>query len=263
MTAAFLGAFSSPSAAAGGAATTTMPNSPVSSSSNQPGNQLVISGQASLFLARDATGNQVVLKKTVARTKEKAEEAQREVFILRKCNHGNIVSFCGAWNKPLEVGEGLEVNLVIELCYGGNLLDYQRSREASGRRLTELEIVRILVQAARAVEHLHKFDPPVAHRDVKLENFLLATRDNAKVIKLCDLGSATMERTVIKTKEQRAALESQVERLTTPFYRAPELCDLYSRKEISEQVDIWSLGCLLVSGTRRFPPRGGGEVLDD
>ena len=41
----------------------------------------------------------------------------------------------------------------------------------------------------------------------------------------------------------RVAEEERIEKYTTPNYRAPEMCDLYSGKLISEKVDIWALGC--------------------
>ena len=43
-------------------------------------------------------------------------------------------------------------------------------------------------QMCQAVEHMHTQKPPIIHRDLKVENFLLA---KGGVIKLCDFGSAT------------------------------------------------------------------------
>ena len=37
----------------------------------------------------------------------------------------------------------------------------------------------------------------------------------------------------------------QIQRNTTPMYRAPEMIDLYSNKPVNEKADIWALGCLL------------------
>ena len=199
--------------------------------------------QASLFLARDLTGREVVLKRTTARSREQLDSAQNEVSLLRKIRHPNVVGFCGVWTRPLQP-YGTEVNLLIELCPGGHLLELRRRREEAGRPLTEQEIVRLFVQCCRGVECLHRFDPPVAHRDVKLENLLLGGEDG-RIVKLCDFGSATTRRTLVTTKEERARLEEEVLRLTTPSYRAPELVDLYSRKLVSEHVDVWALGCVL------------------
>jgi AP2-associated kinase len=202
-----------------------------------------MTSQASLFLARDLTGKEVVLKRTTARSREQLDSAQNEVSLLRKIRHPNVVAFCGVWIRPLQPF-GAEINLLMELCPGGNLLDLQRRREQAGRPLTEQEIVRLFVQCCRGVECLHRFDPPVAHRDVKLENLLLGGEDG-RTVKLCDFGSATTRRTLVTTKEERVRLEEEVLRLTTPSYRAPELVDLYSRKLVSEQVDVWALGCAL------------------
>ena len=42
-----------------------------------------------------------------------------------------------------------------------------------------------------AVSVLHSSNPPIVHRDLKLENLLINTKRNG--IKLCDFGSATTE----------------------------------------------------------------------
>jgi hypothetical protein len=63
-----------------------------------------LSSQASLFLARDLTGKEVVLKRTTARTKEQLTSAQSEVSLLRKIRHPNVVAFCGVWTRPLHPG---------------------------------------------------------------------------------------------------------------------------------------------------------------
>lgn len=37
----------------------------------------------------------------------------------------------------------------------------------------------------------------------------------------------------------------QVQRNTTPMYRAPECLDTYSNYPIDHRIDIWALGCIL------------------
>jgi serine/threonine protein kinase len=209
-------------------------------------------GQASLFLAQYLLNTsttrgpfEIVVKKTIAKNREQLEQAEQEISILRKVNHVNIVKFIGAFSKPLE-GGGREISLLIEYCALGNLLTFSQSRLSMGKPLTEFEIVQFFVQACRGVERLHLLG--IAHRDLKLENLLLAGGEdsgNKIIIKICDLGSATTKRIRATTKQERATLEAEVERLTTQSYRAPELVDLFSRKLVSEQVDIWALGCIL------------------
>ena len=44
---------------------------------------------------------------------------------------------------------------------------------------------------------------------------------------------------------QRTKVEEDSQRATTPAYRAPEICDLYSNFPIDQRQDMWALGCLL------------------
>ncbi|KAJ3361831.1 Ark1/Prk1 protein kinase Ppk29, partial [Kappamyces sp. JEL0680] len=66
--------------------------------------------------------------------------------------------------------------------------------------------------------------------------------------KLCDFGSCT---TVITPADSFLAiqeirkLEDEIAKFTTLQYRAPEMCDLYSKRGLNEKVDIWALGVLL------------------
>lgn len=75
------------------------------------------------------------------------------------------------------------------------------------------------------------------------------------VYKLCDFGSATTRTiqpgTVMGIQEIRM-LEEEISKATTLQYRAPELCDLYQRKGISEKVDIWVCLLIYIDKSRRW-----------
>nr|CAD7402866.1 unnamed protein product [Timema poppensis] len=68
---------------------------------------------------------------------------------------------------------------------GGSLVDVLTARSTA---LPPDTVCTVFWQACRAVQHMHSQQKPVAHRDLKIENFLLSS-DGA--IKLCDFGSAT------------------------------------------------------------------------
>lgn len=63
----------------------------------------------------------------------------------------------------------------MDYCEKGDLLDHIRARGA----LTESESRHFFRQIISAVQYLHSLD--IAHRDLKCENVLLATKDRVKI----------------------------------------------------------------------------------
>lgn len=59
---------------------------------------------------------------------------------------------------------------------------------------------------------------------------------------------------------QQEILE-EIEKVTTPIYRAPEQIDLYKGARIGCPVDIWALGCVMFTLMYHRPPFQEGEKL--
>lgn len=91
---------------------------------------------------------------------------------------------------------------------------------------------------------MHTRTPPIAHRDIKLENILIASDGS---LRLCDFGSCSTRSGPIRSKAERVDEQDVIDRFTTRVYRAPEMVDLYSGVAIDHRVDVWALGCLLYS----------------
>lgn len=115
----------------------------------------------------------------------------------------------------------------------------------SGAAFDSTQVLQIFYQICNSVQYLHTQDPPIIHRDLKLENFIISTNYQ---IKLCDFGSATI--TIFHpdntwSVNKRNLIEDEIAKQTTPMYRAPEMLDLYNNYKIDTQADIWALGCVL------------------
>lgn len=110
----------------------------------------------------------------------------------------------------------------------------------------------ILKDVCRGLLHMHSQTPPIAHRDIKIENILLSD----KRFKLCDFGSASSETLIYDGSKQFDIFGADTgskrvdqafedfERFTTMMYRPPEMIDKYMKWNVTTKVDIWMLGCV-------------------
>jgi cyclin G-associated kinase len=203
-------------------------------------------GFAFVFVAQDiSTGKEYALKRLLANDDEKNKAIVEEVKYLKKLSgHPHIINFvtAAAIGKAQSDHGQSEYLLLTELCSGGQLIDELNRR---GRPLQFDQVLCVFFQTCRAVQHMHKQQPPIIHRDLKAENLLISSQGT---IKLCDFGSATTETHDPDSSWsaiQRSLVEDEITKNTTPMYRAPEMLDLYQNFPINQACDIWALGCLL------------------
>uniref|UniRef100_A0A8D0P188 Cyclin-G-associated kinase n=1 Tax=Sus scrofa TaxID=9823 RepID=A0A8D0P188_PIG len=220
-------------------------------------------GFAFVYEAQDlGSGREYALKRLLSNEEEKNRVIIQEVCFMKKLSgHPNIVQFCSAASigkEESDTGQA-EFLLLTELCKG-QLVEFLKKVESKGPLSCDT-VLKIFYQTCRAVQHMHKQKPPIIHRDLKVENLLLS---NQGTIKLCDFGSAT---TISHypdyswSAQQRALVEEEITRNTTPMYRTPEIVDLYSNFPIGEKQDIWALGCILYLLCFRQHPFEDGAKL--
>ena len=133
----------------------------------------------------------------------------------------------------------------MELCEWTlfNLISQRETRfKETGIGISEPELIRILDDVTCAIMHMHSQNPPIAHRDIKIENVLRGTDGTWK---LCDFGSCSTLRINNVLPNERSKIEDEITKSTTPLYRAPEQLDLFLDYPIGERVDVWALGCVL------------------
>ena len=192
-------------------------------------------GYGYVFEVSDSKGNKYALKKMNILNKVQYQNILHEVQIWKK------ISTCPNIVKLLDVSETQsEVDILMELCTEGSLLDYINN---SDDNIPENIALNIIKNIATGLEGMHTLSPPIAHRDVKIENVLRF----GNIFKLCDFGSASSDTLIPEkeTKESRRDKFDIYERNTTFMYRPPEMVDEYGSYPVNEKVDIWALGCIL------------------
>ena len=171
---------------------------------------------------------------------KQARYFRTELDILKRLDHPNIVQFFECYQDQKHF------HLVLELCEGNDLVKLVETR----RGLPEHLLKKFFFQAVYAINYLHYVG--IVHRDIKLDNFLLSTRDEDSAnLKLIDFGFARSFRDY--------QLTSQV---GTPWYVAPEVIKKVT--PYSQKCDNWSLGVLLYMMMFAEPPfkgRSNGEVF--
>ncbi|XP_055946866.1 serine/threonine-protein kinase PAK 5-like isoform X1 [Argiope bruennichi] len=173
-----------------------------------------------------STGRQVAVKKMDLHKQQRRELLFNEVVIMRDYHHPNIVEMFDSFL----VGDELWV--VMEFLEGGALTDI-----VTHSRMDEEQIATVCKQCLKALAFLHS--QGVIHRDIKSDSILLA---NDGRVKLSDFGFCAQ---VSNDLPNRKSL------VGTPYWMAPEVI---SRLPYGPEVDIWSLGIMVIEMVDGEPP---------
>ncbi|XP_051511542.1 serine/threonine-protein kinase PAK 6-like isoform X1 [Myxocyprinus asiaticus] len=172
------------------------------------------------------SGRQVAVKMMDLRKQQRRELLFNEVVIMRDYRHKNVVEMY----KSALVGEELWV--IMEYLQGGALTNI-----VSETRITEEQIATVCEAVLQALCYLHA--QGVIHRDIKSDSILL-TLDGR--VKLSDFGFCAQ---ISKDIPKRKSL------VGTPYWMAPEVV---SKTPYGTQVDVWSLGIMVVEMVDGEPP---------
>ena len=158
------------------------------------------------------------INKTYFSEASQTKKVMQEVLILKQTRHRSIVRLYEYFETQKHI------LFVIEICAGGDLLNYVRKR----RQLKEDVAKSVFKQLVNGIAYCHS--KSILHRDIKLDNILLSAHGE---VKICDFGvSKVVKRGEIMT-----------EQCGTPAYIAPEI--LADRGYEGFAVDIWSAGVVL------------------
>ena len=164
--------------------------------------------------------------RNAARSKKVLETFRREVTKMLNLRHPNIVSFCGAClleQSPC---------IALELARGGDL------RHNLHRIDDEPKALHVFKGVTAGLKYLH--DRRIVHRDIKVDNILVAGRITEEVnidfatwsVKISDFGWADSADTLLVKKKVKGI----------PYWFAPEMLTSH---RYSWPVDIYAIGILI------------------
>ena len=216
-------------------------------------NLIAEGGYALIYKIQSVEDNKFyALKKITIQSSIHKKQIKREIKIWKELSkYSNIVELIDfQWGEK-------HAYIIMELCEEGTLLDYVNNYEGN---IPELEALQIFNQILLGVNAMHSQNPPIAHRDLKIENILKKKRN----FKLCDFGSASDEAFDPKISDEFVKEQNfQIfEKHSTLYYRAPEMCDRYGENIVNEKVDIWSLGCVLYTMVFKEQPFMNAQKLE-
>lgn len=195
-------------------------------------------------LARDIKSGQYAAIKVVDRSGRKQlgrslrapagqeEKVRREIAILKKCNHPNIVKLL----EVLDDVKSRKIYLVLEYMEKGEIV----WQNADGSPALSREMAKSTARdVILGLEYLHF--QGIIHRDIKPANLLISQTGQ---VKISDFGVSYATTLNYENGELELAKTAG-----TPAFFAPELCYSSSsdditciRPPISHKIDIWALG---------------------
>mmetsp|Transcript_9002 Transcript_9002/g.15352 ORF Transcript_9002/g.15352 Transcript_9002/m.15352 type:complete len:804 (+) Transcript_9002:196-2607(+) len=169
------------------------------------------------------SGKEWALKRIKRATVEaNAADIKREVSILQRLDHPNIVKLHEVLDTPPELC------ISMELMRGGELFD----RIVSRGSYSEKDTSRVLRKIVSALAHIHS--KGVAHCDLKPENLIYTSGEDSAELKIIDFGLAHFVGPTAEAGDKTIT--------GTPEYIAPEVV---MRKGYSNSCDMWSVGVIM------------------
>ena len=160
----------------------------------------------------------ILKKKKITKNKDKSR-LEKEISILKKLNHINVIKI----HKISEEPDNFFI--VMEYCENGELFNYIVERQ----RLSEEETAYFFYQLINGLDYIHHKN--IVHRDLKPENLLLS---QGNILKIVDFGLSNYyypEGKLLSTP------------CGSPCYASPEM--VCGNKYNGFRIDVWSCGIVI------------------
>ena len=171
----------------------------------------------------DLKTNKQVAVKIISKLNDAQEainQLKKEVSVLKKTNHNNIVNLYDFYETSSEI------YIIMEYIKGGTLKTYMKKNKEN---LYENTTKKIIFYLLNAINYLHKLK--IIHSDIKPENIMFENEEDISTLKLIDFGLSSFN-----NKEN--------EYCGTFLYMAPEIL-FNNKKLLTNEIDIWSVGIIM------------------
>jgi len=160
-------------------------------------------------------------------TEHALQEFKKELNILSRLRHPNVVLLMGACTSPPNLC------FITEFLAGGSLYDALHSKKLQMNMTLFKKLARDIAQG---MNYLHR--KKIIHRDLKSLNLLLDSYNN---IKICDFGLS----------KAKTGADIMTKSIGTPIWMSPELL---KGEDYDEKVDVYAYGIILWEiGTGELP----------
>ena len=202
--------------------------------------QLGKGSYGTVFVVRSKLDNNtyVMKKMELNHLKESQQkECYREVSILRKVSHPNIIKYYSSFL------ENESLCIIMEYAELGDLYTLIKHYKRHQKFFEEIILWRIALEILNGLEYLHTNN--IIHRDIKCLNLFLSKDHH---VKIGDLGVSTIT----------SLGGMHCTRVGTPLYLSPELV---KQVPYDFKTDIWSFGCSLYHLASLDPPFTGNNLI--
>ena len=175
------------------------------------------------------------IKKSSIVTSKNIKLLMNEIMFLRTLEHPSILKL----HRVYETRSSIK--LILDYCP----FDTLHSKIQFGHKKTEKIALKIAKRLLEAVAFLHMYK--VMHRDIKLENIFIDSKDDESILKIGDFGLACLF-------EQTLSMNCG-----SPGYVAPEIL---KHNPYNEKIDIFSCGVVIYALFSGFLPFNGNSIKE-
>ncbi|KAI8804915.1 kinase-like domain-containing protein [Cladochytrium replicatum] len=209
-------------------------------------------GFSFVYLVR-RDGRLFALKRVRLQLPEQEERFASEVAAMKRIASPYVMAFEDSAVLKGRDGNPIEGLIVMPYYSGGTVQDLIEKTPAA-EFIPMSKILQLTVDICKGLLAFHTQNPPLAFRDLKPANVIVA--DDGRAI-LMDLGSVAPARITVTSRREAVAIQDTAAETVTAPFRSPELFEPGSNSVIDERTDVWALGCTVYAMAYRSSPFDG------